>query len=186
MEARCLAAWKEVLGLDHVGVTDDFFELGGDSYQAIRVVQRLPGKLSLLDLLRNPTVRGLATQLAVPRAEGNGMLVHFPRAGNHARSRLTLICIPYGGGSAIVYRHLARALPDEYDVYAVALPGHEPNRGDEPLRSIEEIAAACVDEVQTHVDGPVALYGHCAGGALTIELARRFELRGGTWRGLAE
>src|SRR5438045_5049822 len=55
--------WAEVLGVDRVGVDDNFFEIGGDSIVSIQVTSRarqtglglMPG-----DLFRHPTVAGLA------------------------------------------------------------------------------------------------------------------------------
>ncbi|MCP1197787.1 phosphopantetheine-binding protein, partial [Acetobacter senegalensis] len=37
-EAALLAVWREVLGHDTIGVTDNFFEVGGDSLSALRVL----------------------------------------------------------------------------------------------------------------------------------------------------
>lgn len=55
--------WTEVLGLQRVSVTDDYFELGGDSIRAIRVIAALNREglaLSPRDIFGNPTVEALA------------------------------------------------------------------------------------------------------------------------------
>jgi non-ribosomal peptide synthetase component F len=55
--------WAEVLGVDEVGVTDDFFELGGDSIRSIRIIARAHEagfKVGPRDFFENPTVRELA------------------------------------------------------------------------------------------------------------------------------
>ncbi|MCP3142305.1 type I polyketide synthase [Pyxidicoccus xibeiensis] len=40
LEQKLAASWQEVLGIERIGVHDDFFELGGDSVQAIQIMAR--------------------------------------------------------------------------------------------------------------------------------------------------
>jgi hypothetical protein len=67
--------WREVLERDRVGVTDNFFDIGGHSLALAAVHARLTAatgrSLALLDLFRHPTVRALAAHLdgAVDRPE---------------------------------------------------------------------------------------------------------------------
>jgi len=71
IEARVAEVWQEVLGHSPVGVNDDFFELGGQSLLATKVVSRLRAlfqiDLPLRTLFENPTVAGLA--LAIDGAQ---------------------------------------------------------------------------------------------------------------------
>ena len=59
-EERVAAAWCTVLGLDAVGPTANFFDVGGDSFSAVRVVRALQAGVSVVDLFMHPTVRELA------------------------------------------------------------------------------------------------------------------------------
>ncbi|MEJ2161635.1 MAG: amino acid adenylation domain-containing protein, partial [Chromatiales bacterium] len=67
-EAIVARIWAEVLGLDRIGVHDDFFLSGGHSLLATRVVARLRdafgAAIPLRDLFEAPTVAGLAETLA--------------------------------------------------------------------------------------------------------------------------
>jgi acyl transferase domain-containing protein/acyl carrier protein len=83
LEVRLVALWRELLGVEHVGVDDDFFELGGDSLLAIRVLNRLNTEYgvqqSLAELMAIPTVRALAAQIerlraAMPAADGREVI----------------------------------------------------------------------------------------------------------------
>ena len=67
MEALVAATWRDVLGLERVGVHDNFFELGGHSLLVAQVHARLRDALQrdlpVVDLFRFPTVASLAEHL---------------------------------------------------------------------------------------------------------------------------
>jgi acyl carrier protein len=65
--ATVLRLWREALGVHDAGPDDDFFELGGDSLVATRLVALLRAELgiavSLLAVFENPTAAELALEL---------------------------------------------------------------------------------------------------------------------------
>lgn len=60
--------WQEALGVDAVDPDDDFFDLGGNSITAIRLIPLIAEKLGMepgiTDIFENPTPRSLADALA--------------------------------------------------------------------------------------------------------------------------
>jgi natural product biosynthesis luciferase-like monooxygenase protein len=68
LEARLARLWQETLGVEHVGVDDNFFDIGGQSLLIVRMYRRMgeftARTLSLTDLFRFPTIRSLARFLA--------------------------------------------------------------------------------------------------------------------------
>lgn len=68
LERVIAGVWEEILGLENVGVNEEFIALGGDSLLAARVVSRLQEELdtnavTLRALFRSPTIAELAEQL---------------------------------------------------------------------------------------------------------------------------
>lgn len=102
---RALAEiWMELLDLDDVGVDEDFFDLGGHSLAAARVVARIVERfgvrLSLRTVLRERTIATLAAELERTQAPANSRppLAALPATGSraqelasHAQSRIWLL-----------------------------------------------------------------------------------------------
>ncbi|HEV8558082.1 MAG TPA: non-ribosomal peptide synthase/polyketide synthase [Actinophytocola sp.] len=84
-EQALAAIWSEVLGLDRIGVEDNFFDLGGDSILSIGVTSRIRavlGKpLSPRQLFDTPTITGLAGTIAGTGTAADDPIATVDRAG---------------------------------------------------------------------------------------------------------
>jgi amino acid adenylation domain-containing protein len=66
IERQLVDIWEKVLGVRQIGIDDPFFELGGDSTKALRMIShfnQIPVKLRIEDLFKNSTIRGLGACL---------------------------------------------------------------------------------------------------------------------------
>lgn len=67
VEARILAIWETFFGYEGLGVTDNFFQLGGDSLKSILLIEKMGAalgrKVAVGEFFQNPTPRGLAEGL---------------------------------------------------------------------------------------------------------------------------
>jgi amino acid adenylation domain-containing protein len=183
---RLLAAiWSEVLGVATLGIDDDFFDLGGHSMLATQVVARIRKEsaetraVGVMDLFTHRTIRDLGSFMdGEVTDDGPRRLLYELTKPVRGRKKLTYVCVPYGGGSAIVYQPLADALPDGYALYSVAIPGHDVGLEEQAL-PFDELTTRLAEEVLERVEGPLALYGHCGvGSAITAEVARKLEAAG--------
>ncbi|WP_219511556.1 non-ribosomal peptide synthetase/MFS transporter [Nonomuraea ceibae] len=177
-EERIAAVWARVLGVADPGVEDDFFALGGDSFMAVRAVRDIDPALRVIDLFTRPTIRELAAHLDSGDGGEPGLL---HRLAGPAVAARTVLCVPYGGGSAAAYGPLATELAARHPgtaVLAVELPGHDPARPDEAMLTLPELVGRVIEELSPLTTGPVALYGHCVGSATATELALRLEEAG--------
>ncbi len=68
LEAKLLEIWQEVLGREQIGVTDDFFEVGGHSLKATRlaayIFKKMDVEISLLEIFEKPTLVEMAELIA--------------------------------------------------------------------------------------------------------------------------
>ena len=178
VEGRIAAIWRDVLGAGEIsageiGIDDDFFALGGDSFTAVRAMLALDAAVPVVELFKTPTIRLLANRV---RGGVAGWLLHELTPPRDAET--SIVCLPYGGGNAVNYAKLAQALPGRFALWAAALPGHDPGSRDQQFLPLPEAAARLADEIATRLDGPVVVYGHCAGAPLGVLLAHEAGRRG--------
>ncbi|HKX86723.1 MAG TPA: amino acid adenylation domain-containing protein [Flavobacterium sp.] len=74
LEKEVCEIWKELLGINQVGVTNDFFKLGGNSILAIQVSHRmsklLESHVKVADVFKNKTIRAILETCAIEEVEG--------------------------------------------------------------------------------------------------------------------
>ncbi|MBR4827562.1 MAG: amino acid adenylation domain-containing protein, partial [Oscillospiraceae bacterium] len=175
MEETLCRIFGEVLNVERVGVTDDFFDLGGHSLRATRLVNRIEAetgcRIGLKLVFRNTTPEKLAKCLGENNSEDTeGVLYELTKQGGKKKT-INLICVPYGAAQAIVFKDLADHLPEDVALYSVQVPGRDIKGGDSETMNLSEFAKVCVAEIKEKVKGPIAVYGHCMGGAWAMQIA---------------
>ncbi|MEU7143615.1 non-ribosomal peptide synthase/polyketide synthase [Nocardia sp. NPDC046473] len=168
--------FAEILGLDRVGIDDDFFALGGHSLLATRLTSRIRVTLGVEVPVRvifdAPTVAELVTRLDEGACAGTDFdpVLKLKSTG----SRNPLWCLHPGGGLGWFYQQLGRHLPDR-PVFAIQSRGLD---GGPVAESFQEMLADYIDHILSFQEaGPVYLLGWSYGGilahALACELAQR-------------
>ncbi len=91
-EQEVARLWQQLLGIDRVGVDEDFFRLGGESLSALQILNRVQERfgveLSLRDFYAAPTVQGLTQQIRGARSAGEQpevKLLPLPREARRLR-----------------------------------------------------------------------------------------------------
>jgi acyl carrier protein len=91
IEREICAVWRDVLGLESVGVTDKFFDLGGNSLQAALVHGKLCAKfeknLLLFELFQFPTIEAMAKYISDEHVEGSATEQAVERAATRKELR---------------------------------------------------------------------------------------------------
>jgi non-ribosomal peptide synthetase component F/thioesterase domain-containing protein len=177
LQLQLLAIWEDVLGVRGIGIRDDFFDLGGNSLLAMRMLQRAElacGKVILpAALFRNPTVEHLAGEIAREVIDESPTLLRVNDAGT--RTPFFYLHGDLSGGGFYSLK-LSRALGPEQPFYV--LPPQD-IRLLPAAPSIEEMAAAHLAALRAvRPKGPYVIGGFCIGGLVAYELAQQIEASG--------
>ncbi|WP_285777455.1 alpha/beta fold hydrolase [Microtetraspora sp. NBRC 13810] len=101
------------------------------------------------------------------------------RFSGEAPVALQLLCFPYAGGGAQLFRSWQALLPPDVGVTGVSLPGREQRFREPPVgtwpEAVETLAGVFAREV---VQRPYALFGHSLGARLAYELTHRLQADG--------
>src|SRR5215471_13862314 len=73
---------------------------------------------------------------------------------------LRLFCLPYAGGSAVVFHNWQKYLPLDVEIYPVQLPGRGMRLHEVPFTSMDALVEAMLDALLPFLDCPFALLGH--------------------------
>ncbi|MGM0439762.1 MAG: amino acid adenylation domain-containing protein [Chlamydiota bacterium] len=172
-EERLLEMWCEILQLDTIGVTSNFFDFGGNSLLAVRLIARIRHafqvSLPLASLFQHSAVRTLSHAInEIKHGVDWSPLVPIQSKGN----KTPVFCIHPIGGNVLCYQPLAASIGQEHPFYGLQARGFE--EGQEPYSSIESMAAEYVKEIcLAYPQGPYFVGGWSFGGLVAIEVARQ-------------
>jgi amino acid adenylation domain-containing protein len=176
LEQDLSRVWEDVLGVRGVGVTDDFFELGGNSLLTLKLMRGIRAAtgcmLPLTAIYQAGTIEQMAHAL---RGTGEAerrtpRVIPLERRG----AGTPLVLIHPAGGSVICYHELVRELGAQRAVYGI-----EPGAEDESGATIQSMAAQYIEALRAAgVCGPYRLGGWSSGGVVAFEMARQLARRG--------
>ncbi|WP_416466970.1 amino acid adenylation domain-containing protein [Pseudomonas sp. LFS044] len=178
-EEQLAQIWADVLGVERVGVTDNFFERGGDSLRSLKVISRVRSlqregfELKLRDLMTRPTIAELSGY-SEPTAGALDplLLLNEPVSGVPP-----LFCLHAGFGTVFDYEPLARRLTGECSVYGVQCRMLlDPGWQDESLPAMAIDYAQYIRQKQP--SGPYRLLGWSLGGVLAVLVAAELQQQG--------
>ncbi len=82
-----------------------------------------------------------------------------------------LFCLPFAGGSAVVFHPWPAGLPS-LEVCAVELPGRGSRFSERPMSDLKRLVAALATGIMPYLDKPYALFGYSLGAVIAFELAQ--------------
>jgi amino acid adenylation domain-containing protein len=180
LELQVAKIWEKVLGIESIGVKDNFFENGGHSLLAIRLLAEIDRtfdkNLPLSAIFQSPTVEQLANILRDNEwsSPSPSMVVIQPGAGGY---KPPLFCIHVLGRGLEFYRPMLAYLERSQPILGLSTQIMDEKLA--PPNRVEELAAYYIQEMQTFQPiGPYFLLGVSFGGTIAFEMARQLHDRG--------
>jgi len=179
VEATVLRVWQEVLGLDSIGITQNFFDIGGHSLLAVRLmaeIEKATGKLlPVSTLFEGATVEYLASRLNRLGQPTNEVLVEI-QGGN---AKPPFFGIAATGTGTLGYIALARHLGKHQPFYRICGASPRPKNRGYNATEYENLAAEYITVMKSvQPRGPYYLGGMCEGARIAFDMARLLEAEG--------
>ncbi len=177
-ELRIAAMWRDLLGVEEVGVTDRFFDLGGHSLMAVSMLSAIENTFgTTLDpgpFFETPTIETIAAALDVEHPDHGASVIPLEPGGE--QTPLFCIC------GLHLYQDLARAVGVNRPVYGILAPSEVRFLADGDTDALPEVPALARQYTEailaTCPPGPIALCGVSFGGLLAYETAQQLRSEG--------
>ncbi len=166
MELHILSIWQKVLGNHRIRPDDDFFYLGGDSLQAVRIVvateELFKIRLRPGILLEKRSVRELADHIRNVNQDTSPMICLKKGTGT------SLFLAPGADSGAFSFKKIADALGDSFSVYSWDWPDPDDWTLPDDLKGMARFYADQIRNITP--SGPYQVGGFCFGGSLALEI----------------
>lgn len=173
-EVQLQTLWCELLGIAHVDINDNFFDVGGKSLLAIHLVSLVNEKFnvqySVPWIFENNTIKSQAYQL---RKNNNITAPYNPIISfNNGGHKPPLFLVHPGLAGAEAYSELAKHLDKNIPLYAI--DSYNLNSEKSFLSTIEALAEKYIEYTQSvKPKGPYLLGGWSLGGIIAYEMAQQ-------------
>jgi aspartate racemase len=175
LELQLTQIWEKVLGIQPIGIKDNFFDLGGHSLLAVRLVAEIDKafdkKLALATLFQAPTVEQLAKVLRDQEWKSSWYsLIPLQPSGS---------CPPLFGIHLLYFHDLSYHLGSEQPIYGLHYGMGETTDKEISLPTLENLAAHYIQEMRSlQPEGPYYLMGLSFGGVIAYEMAQQLVIQG--------
>ncbi|HEX9808902.1 MAG TPA: non-ribosomal peptide synthetase [Alphaproteobacteria bacterium] len=175
LERRLAGMWARTLGVERVGLDENFFVLGGDSLQAVELFLEIERELG--HRLPRAALFEAGTVAEMARLVQDGMPARCLVPIRPTGSRPPFFCVHDGNGHVLNFRDLVRHMGEDqpfYGIQCVGLDGREM-----PFTDIDTMAAHYVREIRkVQPAGPYFLGGYSFGGRVAYVMARMLRQQG--------
>lgn len=190
VEKNLANIWSNALKRDMIGLEDNFFDLGGHSVLAIKLLQEIEREFNVLitptEFMQAENLSVLAqliqanvqtpqqfSWLKKKKLPPFSAVVPLRSSGNLP----PLFCIHGAGGNIFGFHQIAQCMNSNQPFYGVQAQGIDGLRV--PLSTVEGMAARYVREIQKITPhGPYYIAGYSAGSVIAVEVAQQLIKQG--------
>ena len=151
IEARLIELWQEFLGVQPIGIHDNFFDLGGHSLLAVRlwsqIEKTLETDLPLAILFQSQTIAELADRLRGKECSSQSPSLVVIQSGRTGTARSPLFCLHVLGEGCSYFRPLAARMGPDYPVYGLA--AQMMDEANAPRNCVEDLAAFYIQQMRS-------------------------------------
>ena len=92
---------------------------------------------------------------------------------------MRLFCLPYAGGTPLIFSNWPAALPENVEICPIQLPGRGMRLNEPPFTRLGSLLESLTPALRPFLDKPFAFFGHSMGGLICFEFARVLRRRFG-------
>lgn len=177
-EEQLVQLWQDALNIEHIGVNDDFFTLGGHSLKALRLIdsinKKLNFKLTLQDIYQKRTIADIVLAQESKRENTEHEII-VPLKVEQDNLHNIFVFHPVSG-MVFCYENLVFNWQLPISLYGLQDPSIA--AGKLLFSSLKEMAELYLQEIKTiQPEGPYYLLGYSFGATLAYEVANLLHLK---------
>jgi len=204
LEITLVHIWQQLLGLENIGIHENYFDIGGHSMLAVQLISAIRKEFSLevplKEIFDHPTVESLATYInskkptnlfnnskltdseveaIAERLERIGLEDHVNFGGQNGEGKYIIPIQKEGMKNPL----FGLIFFDQVRTLGKYIGKDQPLFYLPPVQSakVEDIAAHYVNEIkQLKPEGPYHIAGYCGGGKVAVEIAQQLQALGNT------
>jgi amino acid adenylation domain-containing protein/non-ribosomal peptide synthase protein (TIGR01720 family) len=175
LQTEACMVWSEILGIEKIGIEDDFFRIGGNSILAIQLVYKLNelwlSNISVADIFRFKTIRQITEYIG---SSGQESIIKTLSGSNILP---VIYFIHPGHGGCEAYQQLAEQISSRY--YSIGVDNYN-ILFDDKISHLKVLALLYIKHLKltAHSDKKIILCGWSLGGHIALEMAVQLEQLG--------
>ncbi|MEM8593466.1 MAG: amino acid adenylation domain-containing protein [Pseudomonadota bacterium] len=175
LEVQLAQIWQDIMGIEQIGVFDNFFDIGGHSLIAVRLAKRIQDELNIdlpvAALFNAQDIASLASALS------KGMVKHECLVPLKVGQNAPIFLIHPINGLALGFSQLAQHMQTERPIIGIQAFGLTDDSV--PSIRVEEAATRYIDAIKkAQAEGPYLIAGYSLGGVIALEVARQLIQQG--------